>query len=90
MNNLVTCLVLQLDELGRVLVNVCTVVPGGVVCFLPSYEYEKKVFAHFASSGVLTRLTAKKKVCQCCFLVKFYICLSGLGSNTGGSPYEDL
>uniref|UniRef100_A0A0P4W9K1 Helicase ATP-binding domain-containing protein n=1 Tax=Scylla olivacea TaxID=85551 RepID=A0A0P4W9K1_SCYOL len=51
-----------LDELGRVLVNVCTVVPGGVVCFLPSYDYEHKVHAHFTSSGVLTRLSAKKKV----------------------------
>lgn len=54
---------LQLDELGRVLVNVCTVVPGGVVCFLPSYDYEDKVRAHFTSSGLLTRLSAKKKVC---------------------------
>ncbi|MPC34406.1 putative ATP-dependent DNA helicase DDX11 [Portunus trituberculatus] len=40
-----------LDELGRVLVNVCTVVPGGVVCFLPSYDYEDKLQAHFTSSG---------------------------------------
>ncbi|XP_045108856.1 ATP-dependent DNA helicase DDX11-like [Portunus trituberculatus] len=51
-----------LDELGRVLVNVCTVVPGGVVCFLPSYDYEDKLQAHFTSSGILTRLSAKKKV----------------------------
>ena len=32
------------DELGRVLlVNVCSVVPGGVVLFLPSYGYEAEV-----------------------------------------------
>ncbi|XP_053637963.1 ATP-dependent DNA helicase DDX11 isoform X1 [Cherax quadricarinatus] len=51
-----------LDELGRVLVNICTIVPGGVVCFLPSYDYEQKVFSHFTTSGVITRLSSKKKV----------------------------
>ncbi|XP_045596543.2 ATP-dependent DNA helicase DDX11 [Procambarus clarkii] len=51
-----------LDELGRVLVNTCTVVPGGIVCFLPSYDYEQRVFSHFTASGVITRLEAKKKV----------------------------
>ncbi len=30
----------QMDELGRALLNVCTVTPGGVVVFLPSYQYE--------------------------------------------------
>jgi Rad3-related DNA helicase len=30
-----------MDELGRLLVNVCTAVPAGVVCFLPSYQYEE-------------------------------------------------
>ena len=58
----VISLVFQLDELGRVLVNVVTVVPGGVVCFLPSYEYAGKVFSYFVSTGVLARLSAKKKV----------------------------
>ncbi|KAG0717310.1 ATP-dependent DNA helicase DDX11 [Chionoecetes opilio] len=52
----------MLDELGRVLVNVCAVVPGGVVCFLTSYDYEHKVRAHFTASGVLARLSARKKV----------------------------
>lgn len=51
-----------LDELGRVIVNICTVVPGGVVCFLPSYDYEEKVCSHFESSGVIQRLSNKKKV----------------------------
>ena len=31
----------QMDELGRLLLNVCTVTPGGVVAFLPSYQYEE-------------------------------------------------
>ncbi|XP_071519402.1 ATP-dependent DNA helicase DDX11 isoform X2 [Panulirus ornatus] len=52
----------MLDELGRVLVNTCTVVPGGVVCFLPSYDYEQRVYSHFTNSGVISRLSAKKRV----------------------------
>ena len=36
-------LLVQIEELGRTLVNLSTIVPGGVVCFFPSYEYEKKV-----------------------------------------------
>ncbi|XP_076068379.1 ATP-dependent DNA helicase DDX11 isoform X2 [Oratosquilla oratoria] len=52
----------MLDELGRVLVNVCTAVPGGIVCFLPSYDYEDKVFTYFQKTGVIQRLSGKKKV----------------------------
>ncbi|XP_064085722.1 ATP-dependent DNA helicase DDX11-like [Macrobrachium nipponense] len=51
-----------LDELGRVLVNLCTIVPGGIVCFLPSYDYEQKVFDYFLKTGVIDRLSGKKKV----------------------------
>ena len=51
-----------LAELGRVLVNLVNIVPGGIVVFFPSYDYEKLVFKHLCSSGVLDRLEAKKKV----------------------------
>lgn len=56
-------LCLQMDETGRILSNVCNVVPGGVVCFFPSYEYLRRITSHWEASGVLTRLAAKKKVC---------------------------
>ena len=52
----------QIDELGRVIANVCNLVPGGIVCFLPSYDYEQKVYDHFNKSGVLQKLALKKKV----------------------------
>lgn len=55
-------LFLQIDELGRALVNLCTVVPGGVVCFFPSYDYEKRVHAHWSKTGVLERIARKKQV----------------------------
>ncbi|XP_067011549.2 ATP-dependent DNA helicase DDX11 isoform X2 [Anabrus simplex] len=51
-----------LNELGRVLQNVCNVVPAGMVCFFPSYEYEKLVFAHLEKTGTLQKLETKKKV----------------------------
>lgn len=53
---------LQMDETGRILCNLCNVVPGGVVCFFPSYEYEKQIYAHWEKTGLLTRLAVKKKV----------------------------
>lgn len=52
-----------MDETGRILSNICNVVPGGVVCFFPSYEYLRRITSHWEASGVLTRLAAKKKVC---------------------------
>ena len=51
-----------LAELGRVLVNLVNIVPGGLVVFFPSYDYERLVFSHLSTSGVLARLEAKKKV----------------------------
>ncbi|KAK2848365.1 hypothetical protein Q7C36_010047 [Tachysurus vachellii] len=54
----------MMEETGRVLSNLCNVVPGGVVCFFPSYEYERRIVAHWESNGVLQRLAAKKKIFQ--------------------------
>jgi hypothetical protein len=49
-----------MDELGRLLFNVCAAVPKGVVCFLPSYDYEKALVAHWTTTGALCRLQSKK------------------------------
>ncbi|XP_053321462.1 ATP-dependent DNA helicase DDX11 [Spea bombifrons] len=54
----------MMDETGRVLTNLCNVVPGGIVCFFPSYEYQKKVQGHWEKTGLLKRLAAKKKIYQ--------------------------
>ncbi len=50
------------DELYRLLANVCNLVPGGVVVFFPSYEYEGRVHEHFKSRGYLDRLGQKKRI----------------------------
>ncbi|NXC93061.1 DDX11 helicase, partial [Certhia familiaris] len=54
----------MMDETGRILCNLCNVIPGGVVCFFPSYEYEKQVYGHWEKTGLLSRLAAKKKIFQ--------------------------
>ncbi|NXC85551.1 DDX11 helicase, partial [Cercotrichas coryphoeus] len=54
----------MMDETGRILCNLCNVIPGGVVCFFPSYEYEKQVYGHWEQTGLLSRLAAKKKIFQ--------------------------
>ncbi|NXQ59139.1 DDX11 helicase, partial [Anthoscopus minutus] len=54
----------MMDETGRILCNLCNVIPGGVVCFFPSYDYEKQVYGHWEKTGLLSRLAAKKKIFQ--------------------------
>ncbi|XP_019566842.2 ATP-dependent DNA helicase DDX11 isoform X4 [Rhinolophus sinicus] len=54
----------MMDETGRVLCNLCNVVPGGVVCFFPSYEYQRQVHAHWDKTGLLARLAVKKTIFQ--------------------------
>lgn len=51
-----------LDELGRLLVNVSNIIPAGIVCFFPSYEYEQTVFQHFQKTKIIEKLEKKKKV----------------------------
>ncbi|XP_029810719.1 ATP-dependent DNA helicase DDX11 [Suricata suricatta] len=54
----------MMEETGRILCNLCNVVPGGVVCFFPSYEYQRQVHAHWDKSGLLARLALRKKIFQ--------------------------
>ncbi|XP_038055247.1 ATP-dependent DNA helicase DDX11-like [Patiria miniata] len=52
----------MMDEVGRVLANVSNVVPGGVVCFLPSYDYEKRLYNHWEGTGLIKRIELRKRV----------------------------
>lgn len=53
-----------LNELGLVISNVCNIIPGGVVCFFPSYKYQHLVYQHWNKSGILAKLEKKKKIFQ--------------------------
>ena len=59
-SNAVYCF--QKEELGRLLINIFAVVPGGVVCFFSSYDYEDKVYKYWQASGILDKMNARKKV----------------------------
>lgn len=54
--------VFQKEELGRLLINIFAVVPGGVVCFFSSYDYEQQVYKHWQTTGILDKMNARKKV----------------------------
>ncbi|KAK2578682.1 hypothetical protein KPH14_012170 [Odynerus spinipes] len=51
-----------LDELGRILINFCNVVPAGIVVFLPSYDYENTVYEYLNKSGVIAKICLKKHI----------------------------
>lgn len=51
-----------LDELGRVIANVATISPEGMVIFFPSYTYEEQVFRRLRTTGVMKALSRKKPI----------------------------
>ncbi|XP_028407125.1 ATP-dependent DNA helicase DDX11-like [Dendronephthya gigantea] len=52
----------MISEIGRVLSNICKVVPAGLVCFFPSYDYKEKVVKEWHQSGAFQTIDAKKKI----------------------------
>jgi chromosome transmission fidelity protein 1 len=52
----------RIGELGTALVNLCAVVPNGVVVFFTSYAYEAQVVDAWTRAGVLARLASRKAV----------------------------
>uniref|UniRef100_A0A7S2R967 ATP-dependent helicase C-terminal domain-containing protein n=1 Tax=Eucampia antarctica TaxID=49252 RepID=A0A7S2R967_9STRA len=50
------------DELGRVLLNCCSIIPAGVVVFLPSYSYEAHLVRRWKKTGIFDRIDKKKKI----------------------------
>lgn len=52
----------KLDELGRQLIKLCSIVPNGIVVFFVSYDYLDKVINHFRKNNFLDKLNEKKKV----------------------------
>ncbi|XP_030379830.1 ATP-dependent DNA helicase DDX11 [Scaptodrosophila lebanonensis] len=52
----------MLNELAMVLQNLCGVLPAGLVCFLPSYDYLETVYVHLEKCGALERIGQRKRV----------------------------
>ncbi|TKY64491.1 ATP-dependent RNA helicase DDX11 [Spatholobus suberectus] len=52
----------MMRELGLLLCNLVTVVPEGIVVFFPSFDYESRVYENWEASGILERITKRKRV----------------------------
>ncbi|KAF0983321.1 hypothetical protein FDP41_010386 [Naegleria fowleri] len=50
-----------IKSLGRTIVNMCNIVPDGVVLFFPSYQFEKTVYQCWKSNGIIDSIEKKKK-----------------------------
>lgn len=55
-------LCLQIEELGRFVCNIVTVVPEGVVMFFSSYDYERRVYDAWMTAGTISKICKKKHV----------------------------
>ncbi|CAF3720864.1 unnamed protein product [Rotaria sordida] len=52
----------MMDELGRVLVSLCSTIPDGLVVFFCSYDHLQKTYAYFEKTFVLNKIVSKKKI----------------------------
>ncbi|EDW75043.1 uncharacterized protein Dwil_GK19963 [Drosophila willistoni] len=52
----------MLTELSMILQNLCQVLPHGLVCFLPSYDYLDQVYKHLEQCGALARIAKRKRI----------------------------
>lgn len=50
-----------IDEIGRTVMNLSCAIPGGMVCFLPSYDYETLCFNRWTQIGVITNIERRAK-----------------------------
>eukprot|EP00775_Hariotina_reticulata_P007938 gene7938-8134_t len=51
-----------IDELGQLLLNLCAVVPEGLVVFVPSFGYLELLVSRWSSSSLLARLAQRKQL----------------------------
>ncbi len=62
--------VAAMDGVGRLLLNLATVVPGGLVAFVPSFAYLDQLLARWGETGLLQSLHGRKPlfrwVLSCC------------------------
>ncbi|KAL6140902.1 hypothetical protein ACLB2K_059194 [Fragaria x ananassa] len=52
----------MIQELGRLVCNLVTVVPEGIVVFFSSFDYEGEVYNAWEASGILDRIKKKKRL----------------------------
>ncbi|KAL6865252.1 hypothetical protein ACP4OV_016403 [Aristida adscensionis] len=52
----------MIEELGRFICNIVTIVPEGIVMFFASYDYEKRVYDAWTAAGTISKISKKKHV----------------------------
>jgi len=50
-----------IDEIGLTILSLSNIVPGGMVCFLPSYEYEQLCFNRWSRTGTISKIETNSK-----------------------------
>lgn len=50
-----------IDEIGRTIMEISMVAPGGMVCFLPSYDYEQVCFSRWSQIGIISKIETRSK-----------------------------
>lgn len=79
-----------MDELGRILVNVCKAIHGGVVVFFPSFDYIDMIYQRWNKTGALASLSKTKRIFLEprssgkveALLEEYAECIKNQGSNT--------
>lgn len=57
-------LIMQIAQLGQVLLNFTSVVPAGMIVFFPSYKFLNTAKDMWVKTGTLDKLGLKKLVCE--------------------------
>eukprot|EP00803_Ostreobium_quekettii_P010949 evm.model.scf_201EXC.1 EVM.evm.TU.scf_201EXC.1 scf_201EXC:9634-13992(-) len=52
----------MMDEAGRLLLNICTIVPEGVIAFVPSFAYAEQLRSRWSATESLGKLSSKTRV----------------------------
>ena len=50
-----------IEETGKTMINLCGIIPGGVVCFFPSYDFEDLYFKTWEKSAIIKSIESKGK-----------------------------
>jgi hypothetical protein len=54
-----------MDEAGRLLANLASVVPQGLVAFAPSFAFCEQLLERWRATGLLQQLSARKRFFKC-------------------------
>jgi len=52
----------MIEELGKLVTNMCNIIPGGIVIFFPSYQFEEYVHNDWKQHGMYDRIQLKKMI----------------------------